>query len=281
MGMRAFAMTFCLCVALSAQNERFDAASIKPNTEGPMSKRSAYQGRRFTSRYVTIRELISSAYGAQEHALTSYQVFGGPKWLDSDRFDVVATAPDVPDSVRGTFPAPMLARLRTLLEERCRLETHFETREQPVFALVLARSDGKLGPKLRPRPFGCISAAAAAAEATAIGPVLKPRICASSLGPGIITAKGATMTNMASAFVHFVPGVDRVVLDRTGLTGTFDVDLTWKWEGTGEYAGIPPVDRNAPEFFTALQEQLGLKLEATRAPVEVLVIDHAERPSPD
>jgi len=279
MGMRPLTIVVCACVALSAQSEHFDAASIKPNTEGPMSKRSAYQGRRLTAKYATILDLISSAYGAQEHALTRYQISGGPKWIDSDRFDVVATAPDVPDSVRGTFPAPMLARLRTLLEERCRLETHFETREQPVFALVLARSDGKLGPKLRPRPFGCISAAAA--EATAIGPGLKQRICASSLGAGSISANGATITNLVSAFARFVPGVDRVVVDRTGLTETFDVQLTWKWEGTGEYAGVPPVDRNAPEFFTALQEQLGLKLESTTAPVDVLVIDRVERPSPD
>jgi uncharacterized protein (TIGR03435 family) len=111
--------------------------------------------------------------------------------------------------------------------------------------------------------------------------MLPRQICASSLGPGIMTANGAMMSDLVSAFVRFVPGVDRVVVDRTGLTGTFDVQLTWKWEGTGEYAGIPPVDRNAPEFFTAVQEQLGLKLEATRAPVDVLVVDHVERPSPD
>jgi uncharacterized protein (TIGR03435 family) len=252
---------FCACAALSAQDVRFDAASIKPNTAGAPSMLWAYQGRRFTARYATIQELIASAYGAQEHALTRYQISGGPTWIDSNRFDVVATAPDVPDSLRGTFPGPVLGRLRTLLEERCRLASHFETREQPVFALVLARTDGKLGPKLRRRTFDCISAAAASAT-DGPNPPLGGRICGGNVGPGVLTGNGGTMGNLVTALARLVPGIDRVVVDRTGLTGTFDVDLTWRYEPTPEQAPLlPPPNPNGSSLFTALQEQQGLKLE--------------------
>ena len=87
--------------------------------------------------------------------LAAYQLSGGPDWLDADRFDVEATAPGVPDSPRGTFPSPLLAMLRSLLEERFQLQTHFEAKELPVFALVLARRDGTLGPRLRRRTVDC------------------------------------------------------------------------------------------------------------------------------
>lgn len=242
---------------------------------------SSYIGRRFTSRYVTLTSLISTAYGVQERSLTPHEISGGPKWIDSEHFDVVATASDVPDSPRGTFPSRVLAKLRSLLEDRFRLKTHFESRELLVYALRLARADATLGPKLKPRAIGCISASAAAAEGTSIGPMSRLRICGGRMGPGFIAANGATMDNLAVGVGRFVSGIDRVVVDRTGLTGTFDVELTWKWEGTGEYAGIPPVDRNAPDIFTALREQLGLKLESTKALLSVLVVDHAERPSDD
>jgi uncharacterized protein (TIGR03435 family) len=284
MGMRPLTIVFCACMALSAQGERFDAASIKPNTAGAASKLSAYAGRRFTARYATLKGLIATAYGAQEHVLTNQQISGGPAWIESDRFDVAATAPDVPDSPRGTFPAGVLTRLRRLLEERFDLRTHFESWEMPVFALVLARADGKLGPRLRRRTFGCISAAAAEADPDAANRLpISRRTCGGNIGPGFLTGNGTTMTDLASALVRFAPGVDRVVVDRTGLAGTFDVDLHWNFEGTIDPAlpGLPPPDRSAASLFTALEEQLGLKLEARKEPVDVLVIDRVERPSPD
>jgi len=281
MGVRVLLSLCCICTVVAAQDERFDAASIKPNTAGPTSMLWAYQGRRFTARYATVSELISSAYGAQEHALTRYQISGGPSWIESERFDVVATAPGVPDSLRGTFPAPMLAMLRNLLEDRCRLATHFESRELPVFALVLARSDGTLGPRLRRRTFECISAAAAARNGPAAAPVGRVT-CGGNVGPGILMANGTTMNNLVGALARLVPGIDRVVVDRTGLTGTYDVDMAWRYEPTPEQAPLlPSPNPNAPSLFTALQEQLGLKLESRKEPVDVLVIDHVERPLPD
>lgn len=91
------------------------------------------------------------------------------------------------------------------------------------------------------------------------------------------------MNNLAQGLGRLVPGIDRVVVDRTGLKGTYDVDLTWNFEGTADHLGVPlpQPNRDAPTLFVALQEQLGLKLESTKGPVDVLVIDHAERPTPD
>ncbi len=263
----------------------FEAASIKPNMSGPTSMQWAFQGRRFTARYVTLKALISTARGVVERPLADYQISGGPRWLESDRFDVVATAPGIPDSPRGTFPAPVLAMLRGLLEERFRLQTHYETKELPLLALVLARRDGTLGPHMRRRTVDCVTAQAAAREARNLFDPTPPdhRACGGRVGPGNLIATGATMTNIASGLARLVPGINRIVVDRTGLTGTFDVDLSWNVETTADNQGVslPPPDTNAPSLFTALQEQLGLRLESTRGPVDILVIDHAEPPTPD
>jgi uncharacterized protein (TIGR03435 family) len=263
----------------------FDAASVKLNASGPTSMLWAYRGRRFTAQYATVRELIGTAYGAQEHALTRNQISGGPKWIESERFDIVGTAPGVPDSLRGTFPSPVLAMLRRLLEDRFQLKTHIETKEVPLFALVLARADGTLGPRLRRRTIDCISAASALERKDELFDPTPPerRICGGKAGPGTLIVNGATMNNLAQGLARQVPGVDRVVVDRTGLIGTFDVDLTWNFEGTVEHLGVPlpPPDRDAPNLFTALEEQLGLKLESRKGPVDILVIDHVEKPSED
>ena len=250
------------------QSLRFDVASVKPNMSGPTSMLWAYRGRRFTARYATAKALIHNAYGEQEHSLADSQISGGPDWLDSDRFDVEATASAIPDSPRGTYPPPVLAMLRSLLEERFHLQTHVETKERPIFALVLARSDGTLGPKLRRRTTDCAA---------------DRRPCVRSIGPGTLMVRGATMTNIISALPILVPGLNRLVVDKTGLAGQFDVDLTWSLEAARDALGVPfsQRDPNAPSVFTALQEQLGLKLESTKGPVDILVIDHVEHPTPD
>ncbi len=272
-------------VALSAQTQspRFDVASVKPNTSD-LETLSAFQGRRFTARGVTLKALISTAYGMSEQPLPDYQISGGPKWLDSDRFDVVATAPGTPDSARGTFASPVLTILRNLIEERFQLQTHLETKDLPVFALVLARRDGTLGPGLRRRTVDCAARATAGDRTRPLDPApADHRTCGGRVGPGSLTATGATMTNIVSGLARLIPGINRIVLDRTGLTGTFDVDLTWTPDTTADNHGapLPPVDSNAPSLFTALEEQLGLKLESTKEPVDVLVIDHVEHPTAD
>jgi uncharacterized protein (TIGR03435 family) len=175
--------------------------------------------------------------------------------------------------------------LRNVLEERFQLQTHVETKELPVFALVLARRDGTLGSRLRRRTVDCVAAQAAAREPRNLfnPTAAERRTCGGRIGPGILTANGLTMTNLAGALEARVPGVDRIVVDRTGLAGTFDVDLTWRFEATLDTPGVPlpPPDPNSPSLFTALEEQLGLKLESTKAPVDILVIDHVEHPTED
>jgi uncharacterized protein (TIGR03435 family) len=232
-----------------------------------------------------VKSLIRTAYGQNEHALADEQVSGGPAWLDSDYFDVEATAPGVPDSSRGTFPAPVLAMLRSLLEERFQLQAHFTTKELPVFALTLARRDGTLGPGLRRRATDCVAGQPATREPrNFFNPTpAERRSCGGRIGPGTMNAGGLTMTNLVSMLTSGVPGVGRIVVDRTGLAGAFDLDLTWRFETDDPAlrALLPPPDPNAPSLFAALQEQLGLKLEATKGLVDVLVVDRVERPTED
>jgi uncharacterized protein (TIGR03435 family) len=269
-------------VPAQTQSARFEVASIKPNAAGPTSMLWAYRGRRFMAQWATVRGLIATAYGAVEHPLAVQQISGGPGWIESDRFDVVATAPGVPDSPRGSFPAPVLAMLRSLLEERFQLRAHSETQELPIFALVLARRDGTLGPNLRRRTVDCIAAQAARPERRNLfDPALIDRTrCGGRVEPGRMTANGLTMLNVVDALTRYMPGINRVVVDRTGLTGTFDVDLTWKFDPADSPGmPLPTPDVNAPTLFPAVEEQLGLKLESTKGPVEVLVVDSVEKPT--
>jgi uncharacterized protein (TIGR03435 family) len=169
----------------------------------------------------------------------------------------------------------------------------------PIFALVRARSDGSLGPQMRRSPDDCTDATAPGrgANAPAAGPSPWERIsCGTSVGPGLILAGGRTMAQIATAFSRLTntgSSLNRLVVDRTGLEGTYDLQLRFTPEfipnldspvgfpNLDSPVGFPAVDRNGPSIFTAVQEQLGLKLDAQRGPVDVLVIDRVERPTPD
>ena len=255
----------------------FDVASVKPTDLGPESMLYSFRSERLTLRWVTLQTMVRQAYG-----LSNYEVvtFSAPLWIDTDHFDVLATAPGIRNSPNGTFPLPVRTMLRNLLEDRFHLKAHFESKELPVFALVLAKPNGTLGRGLRRRTVPCTPGAVAP-------PLRTPRssdrqICGGNIGPGFLTGRGATLPNITSMFSGFAPGT-RLVIDRTALTGTFDVDLFWTPDNpivVGEQV-VSPFDRNAPSLFTAIQEQLGLKLESTRAPVDVLVIDHVEAPTPN
>jgi len=264
----------------------FDVASVKLNELGSQSMLWEFRSGRFTARYATSKSLIVLAYGKPELALTPSQVIGAPKWLDVDRFDVLATAPDVPDSPRGIIPAPILEMLRNLLEERFQLKAHFETREYLLFALVLSKKDGTLGPGLRRRLIPCT--ARAVRDRTELFAPTDPvrQTCGGRTDWGMLLATGATMTNLVTALSQpqLIPGVGRIVVDRTGLSGTFDIDLRWSPDtplpgALRDASPAPSADSNAPPLLRALEEQLGLKLEPTKGPVEVLVIDHIERPT--
>jgi uncharacterized protein (TIGR03435 family) len=263
--------------AQAAPDPTFEVASVRPNKTGDGRVMLGLQpGGRFTATNVPLRLLIRQAYEIQE-----FQIVGGPNWLGSDRFDVVAKAPE------GDFSADLMRpMLRSLLAERFMLTAHTETREMPVYALVKARSDGKLGEKLTPAAVDC----AAQRGRRGGGPPPAPpqpgqRIdCGMMIGFGRMNAGGMAMAELARSLSQ---QVGRVVIDKTGLTGSYDFEITYAPENLG--GGPPPqlngatpqIDPNAPTLFTALQEQLGLKLDSERGPVEVLVIDRVEQPAAD
>ena len=280
-----------VCAALlsqtaGAQNDqaaRFEVASVRPNELGAQSFVLAFRNGRFTARYHTTRDLIRLAY-----RLTDSQLFAAPAWLGVDRFDVLATAPETPNSARGTIPPEVLTMLRTLLEERFQLKARIETREYPLFALVLARPDGSLGRGLRRTTVPC-TPRAVGELGELFGPLPSTRTqCGGRVDRGLLLSTGGTIGDLIWALSRpeLVPGVGRLVVDRTGLTGTFDIDLRWTPDSAfidrGQSAAQSlSFESNEPPLFTAIQEQLGLKLERTRGPVDVLVIDHVERPTPN
>jgi uncharacterized protein (TIGR03435 family) len=264
---------------IAASDPAFEVASVKPNRSGDAGWRLDPQpGGRLTGTNVTAAALIRFAY-----ELPDFQMFGGPKWLNSDRFDVVAKAEGDP---------PLKQRrlmLRTLMAERFKLTAHTETRELPIFALVLARNDGRIGPQLRRTEADCAGVDRPSLD-LGVGPSPStgpPRCGYFGFAPGAdfrsgrggLGFRGLTMAAFAKILV---PMVRRSVDDQTGLTGYFDAEFDFMAELP---APPPPPGVSNPfgnEFssvFTVLPEQLGLKLKPATGPVEVLVIDRVEPPS--
>ena len=256
---------------IDASSLMFEVASVKPNRSGATEVRWTFANGRFTAVNVTLKALVSSAFGSPEQPLPDFQIAGGPSWLDSARFDVLAQVRAAPGADNGTtMTTSTLRMLRNLLEARFQLRTHVESREQPIYALVLSDKNGALGPQLRRRTVDC----AAIAAGTAAG---EP--CGGQIVPGRVSSRGASISQLVSGLARLMPNVGRLVVDRTGLTGTYDLDLTWTPDQlpSADRNAMPmpaaPIDPNGPSLFTALQEQLGLKLESARGPVPVLMID--------
>ncbi len=264
------------------QDPSFEVASIKANKSGIRGGFGIMPGGQFRAESVTLGELIAAAYG-RTLPLYRFQIVGGPDWIDSDRFDVMAkvqvgAAPGTP----GPTPEQMFLMIRKLLAERFKLAAHEETKDAPIYVLALARSDAKLGPRLRPSTLVCPQPGVAPPA----GP--PPSECVYNVGYGVLTGRGTTMSRLALSLANFY-GIGRLVVDRTGLTGAFDMDMEWaplvqfRQQGTLD----PPADAadrpvNAGStIFVALQEQLGLKLDSQRGPVPVVVIDRAEKPTVD
>ena len=257
----------------------FDVVSIRENKSGESSQTMRRQpGGRLIINNLPLRMLIMNAYGLQEG-----QLVGVPDWIDSARYDVTAVASGEFAVTEPGTVGPLNLMMQRMLVDRFRLAVHTETRELPIYALTLARSDGRLGPRIRTAAIDCQAAMNAMLKQMQSGgatsaPPQRPDGgpgCGMRMGPGSqLTAGGASMAALARLLA--VP-VGRLVLDRTGLNGGFDFDLEFTADPA---AGAPPApDTGAPSMFTALEEQLGLKLRADRAPVEVLVIDGVERPS--
>ncbi len=272
--------------AVNASGPTFDVASVKKNKSGAVGRQFGMPADRFEATSVPLRVLIQLAYGElgpPPEMLPEYQISGGPNWIDSDRFDIVAKAgSNLPPYPEGAQQKILM--LRALLAERFKLVVHHETREGPIYALVLARSDGTLGPKIRRSDVDCVALTATRRGNTGPPPPLpagQRQPCLIQTGPpGNMIVSGQTLSAVAHFFSELL---NRVVLDQTGLAGAFDLDLQFNPEGIGPLVPPPGIDRpvsdNNPSIFTAVQEQLGLKLESTRGPVDVLVIDHVEQPT--
>lgn len=238
----------------------FDVASVKPHraADDVMFALQFHDGGRFTATG-TLRMLIRTAYSLQES-----QLVGGPGWMDGPLFDVVARAEGTPT------PEVMRLMLRQLLADRFTLRAHTESRTMPVYALMVARGERTPGPRLSPTTVDCD----------------RPP-CAVRFTPGTLAASGMTMAALAA---NLSTWVDRIVTDRTGLGGRFDLSLEWTPDrlpevplplATSDLGPVDAVDPDGPSIFTALREQLGLELTADRGPADVLVIDRAERPTGD
>jgi uncharacterized protein (TIGR03435 family) len=270
-------------VSSGQQPARFETASVKPNRSGDLLIKLDFPTPdRLTAANVPLRELVRFAYDVQDARLQ-----GGPDWIRSERFDIVAKA----DRSLGAWgpsgpPAEALAMLRALLSERFALTTHRETRTLPVYALVRARENGQLGPELRRSSLDC-EGAATPGQPVLLPPASDPArsTCGMRIGPGQMVVGGTPLPQLATVLSQFV---QRIVIDRTELRGPFDWHLNWTPErllppGPPPPGAppLPPIDPNGPSIFAALQEQLGLKLEPRQTPLDVIVIDRVDRPTAD
>jgi uncharacterized protein (TIGR03435 family) len=234
--------------------DAFEVATIKPVDHDPKGGRYiTMQGtNRFIGKDYTLKLMIAAAYN-----LNSREISGGPEWVESDHYDIVAVTPG---EVRPTRDEQM-AMLRNLLADRFKLAFHRERKEFSIYELEVAKG----GPKLKP------STAAPDEPAQLISTVYPQRM--------VLPARNATMSDLASLMQRAM--LDRPVVDKTGLTGRYNFDLEWAPDETQFGGEVPTASADAPSapLFSAIQQQLGLKLEATRGPVEALVVDNAERPS--
>ena len=237
--------------------DAFDVATIKPI--GPDDEKGRYITMQGTHRFVvkdyTLKLLIAAAYDLNPRTIS-----GGPGWVESDHYNIVAITPG---EVRPSRDEQM-TMLRALLADRFKLAFHREAKEFSIFELQVSKG----GPKLKP---------------AAVAPDTPP-----SVGPGVVypqrivlPGRNATMGEFSSLLQRAI--LDRPVVDKTGLSGRYDFDLEWAPDET-QFGGDVPVaspDAPSPPLFRAIQDQLGLRLVATRGPVDALVVNTVERPSAD
>jgi uncharacterized protein (TIGR03435 family) len=254
----------------------FEVASFKRNVSGGNVVWRPQATGEFTLVNIPFETLILGAYQLQRH-----QIVGAPSWIRDERYDVIAKLdPQIAGRLQPDGHPPTWAlALRSLLTERAHLVFHLETRQVPIYALVLARRDGRLGPNLRPAQADCDalrtqSAAAARAGQPSPYPANTPTWipCGLRSAPGRIVSGGFGFAEFLGALSA---ELGRPVIDRTELSGKWDFFVTYT---ANSLAAAAPADANAPDLFTALEEQLGLKLESTQGPANVFVIDRLERP---
>jgi uncharacterized protein (TIGR03435 family) len=273
--------------APAASAQTFEVASIRRNLSGPapgLAQPVITQQHRLTGRNVTVRELIRYAYRYQYRPASLIK--GGPDWLDSERFDLLAQAEEPFEAVprRGLLPADAEAMLRSLLEERFQLKVRTEISQEPAYALVVDRADGKLGPGLTPPRDDCFSS---------MIPMNSPDPAHANMKRcpmGFSTVDGASQYEMGNVTITDIAGllstfpiIDAVVVDQTGLTGRYTMKV--RFQGVtlqtpdGRRVPAAVAEGDVPPLPGAVRQQLGLRLERTRATVEVLIIERVERPT--
>lgn len=275
-------------VPASASLPAFEAVSVRQNMAEGRGGRGGGQMQpgRYVAQDLTLKNILRRAYGETGVGgpntavdLLEQQVAGGPEWVAAEKWDVIATT-------RETTPPPqMRLMVQRMLADRFQLKAHWEKREMPVYVLTMARPDGRPGQGLT------LASEEECAAARRDGPPPMPTVVpgqplppsppppcgAIQFGPGQLIARGTPMELFVQTLtnVPVITGIDRPVVDRTGLKGNWGFQLKFA------PATNPNPDPDRPHFITALQEQLGLKLEATRAPVDVLVIDSVAKPQPN
>jgi uncharacterized protein (TIGR03435 family) len=275
-----------ILLAQAESRASFDVVSVKPNRTNQGIPLVVFQpGGRMIAGNVVVRQVILVAYG-----LDDIQIVNAPDWTATERFVIEARTSDATptDAIR--------TMLRTMLAERFGFVAHTERRELPMLALTMARSDKRPGPNLRASGPECAPIkppegvpmppppppppAGNAAPMRIILPRDEPlrRRCGAMLAPGWFSARSITMQELTSPLTQLMR---RPVVDETGLTGEFDLDVFFQPEGlAGALVGPPPAAlSDAPGLTTALQDELGLRLESRRGPLDVLVVDRIERPS--
>ncbi len=264
----------------------FDVASIKRNTSGTNQRQfSMGPNGRFTAINVPLADLVRFAFAEAgpdgvfgplpPNRLAPAKAWaGGARALQADKFDVVAT------TEAGVSQPQMALMLRALLVERFKVAVHREAQELPIYTLVMARRDGRLGPRLRPSSVDCAALSSAESAKAAAGDFVAEPCKGLRNAPGKATGRAVTIALLARLISGWVDD-HRPVEDRTGLTGAFDLDLDWTPDRPqpADAPVLPPIDPNGAGLFTALQEQLGLKLEPAKHSIDLVVVDYAEPPT--
>jgi uncharacterized protein (TIGR03435 family) len=260
-------------LALFAQ--QFEVASVKPSDPAGRGPMMTGDPGRVNLRGMTLNLLIQQAFGVR-----SFQISAGPGWINSDRYDIVAKVPDndvdqtlpvdlskLTDEQRKTWQRRRQAMMQALLADRFQLKIHRETKELPIYVLTAAKGGSKLKD-----------------NGDRVDADVRPGMI--RMGRGLLSATQIPVSDFILALSQVM---GRTIVDRTGLNGRFNIDLKWTPDqgsdgvlGGGPPppgAAGPPPDTDGPTIFTAIQEQLGLKLDSGKGPVEVIVIDHAGKPT--
>jgi uncharacterized protein (TIGR03435 family) len=244
----------------------FEVASVKRDISGQPGPVYNMFPPQFRVERATLKSLIQMAYRVHD-----FQVLGGPGWSNSDRYNIEAKIPGNP-VLNERYRTLQLRRLQTLLQDRFKLALHREMKELPIYELTVAKGGAKLDPP------NCIQRNPG--DPIAPGKTMTDYCGWGGWYPGRYEATTANMTDLAGGLSDLL---ERIVVDKTGITGMFHLHLTFTPDDSTirlpDIPGAPPPPVDGPNIFTALQEQLGLKLEAAKGPVEVLVIDSVERPS--